>query len=100
MYNLRTPHANYWVTIRFKRYSNNRHVLELMDVDDGCPVMVATVNLPAVSLGESEVIIKNYSENEGVLEFLQENEIVGPVKREVQTGWVTCPIVDLLKRTS
>ena len=79
---------------------SNRHVLELLDVDDGCPVMVATVNLPAVSLGESEVIIKNYSENEGVLEFLQENEIVGPVKREVQTGWVTCPIVDLLKRPS
>ena len=96
MYSLKTPHSNYNVTINRKRYGNGRHVLELIDVEDGFPVMVATVNIPAASLEESEVIIKNYSENEGVLEFLQENEIVGPVKREVQTGWVTCPIVDLL----
>ena len=96
MYNLKTQYAEYNVLIKKKKYSNGRTVLELIDSMDGAPVMVATVNVPEVSLGPTEVIIKNYSENEGVLEFLQEHGIVGEVKREVGIGFVSCPIVDLL----
>jgi len=57
--------------------------------------MMATVNIPAVVLEKDEVIIKNYSENEGVLEFLIENGIVSQPLRWVASGWVTCPIVKL-----
>lgn len=93
---LKTAYAEYDVVLRWKNYNNRRRALEIIDAEDGCPVMVATVNIPEVPLAENEVIIKNYSENEGVLEFLQENGIVGPVKREVGTGFVSCPIVDVL----
>lgn len=97
MYTLKTPYSEYQVELAKGSYSNGRTAIELIDAEDGCPVMVATINVPEVELAEGEIIIKNYSENEGVLEFLQENEIVGPVKRSIGTGFVSCPVVDLLK---
>lgn len=97
MYKLKTPYSEYQVELAKGSYSNGRTAIELIDAEDGCPVMVATINVPEVELAEGEIIIKNYSENEGVLEFLQENEIVGPVKRNIGTGFVSCPVVDLLK---
>ena len=87
----------YDVQIEFLKYSNGRTAIELTDAETGEPVLTATVNIPDVDLTSREVIIKNYSENEGVLGFLMDNNIVGPVKREVSTGFVSCPIVDLLE---
>lgn len=95
-YKMKTKYSECNVDLVWKQYSNGRKKLQLNDSEDGCPVMVATVNVPEVKLSEKETIIKNYSENEGVLEFLQENGIVGPVKREIGTGFVSCPVVDVL----
>lgn len=95
-YKLKSKHANYEVEILERSYGNGRLALEIIDCEDGIPVMVATVNLPEVPLQEGEIIIKNYSENEGVLEFLQTNGLVGEVLREVETGFVKCPIVKYL----
>jgi hypothetical protein len=92
---LKTAYSEYDVILSWGKYGNGRKALEIIDSEDGFPVMVATVNIPEVPLTENEVIIKNYSENEGVLEFLQENGIVGPVKREVGTGFVSFPVVDV-----
>lgn len=97
MYTLKTPYAEYSVNISKRRYPNGRTSLQIIDAEDGCPVMTATTNVPEIELAENEIIIKNYSENEGVLEFLQENGIVGKVKREVGIGFVSVPVVDLLK---
>jgi hypothetical protein len=93
---LKTPYSEYDVILEWGTYSNKRKALELIDSEDGCPIMVATVNVPEVQLEPNEIIIKNYSENEGVLEFLQENGIVGPVKRTIGMGFVSCPVVDVL----
>ena len=95
-YKIKTKYAEYNVDLVWGQYSNGRKALELIDTEDGCPVMVATVNIPEAVLNEGEAIIKNYSENEGVLDFLQKNKIVGPVKREIGTGFVSCPVVDVL----
>lgn len=92
---LKTPYDEYDVIIQRKRYSNGRLALEIIDVEDGCPVMVATVNIPEANLKPDEVIIKNYSENEGVLEFLIENGIVSEPVRHIPSGWVTFPIVKI-----
>lgn len=97
MYTLKTQYETYNVSLKFGRYHNRRIAIEVIDLEDGCPVMMATVNLPDVSLSADEVIIKNYSENEGVLEFLIENGIVSAPVRSVSSGWVTCPVVKLLK---
>ena len=98
MYTLKTPYETYNVSLKVGKYSDGRTCLQLIDTEDGSPVMMATVNLPGVVLEKDEVIIKNYSENEGVLEFLIENGIVkSEPLRWAASGWVTCPIVKLLK---
>jgi hypothetical protein len=96
MLKLQTPYGSYQVELKWGTYKNGRKALELVDAFDGDPVCVATVNLPDVPLGEHETIIKDYSENEGVLKFLQANKIVGEVKRWVRTGFVECAVVDIL----
>lgn len=97
MYVLKTPYETYNVSLKTGKYTDGRTFLQLIDTEDGCPVMMATVNIPDAHLEKDEVIIKNYSENEGVLEFLIENGIVSKPLRTVSSGWVTCPIVKLLK---
>jgi hypothetical protein len=99
MYTLHGKYGTYNVIIAERSYGNNRLALEILDSEDGIPVMVATVNIPEVPLNEGEIIIKDYSENEGVLDFLQQNGLVGEVLREVQSGFVTCPVVKYLGLT-
>ncbi len=95
-YSLTTAHSKYEVYLSFGAYRNGRTAIELLDANDGCPVMVATVNLDDVTLSGNEIIIKDYSENEGVLDFLVQNKITSRPKRWISSGWVTCPVVDLL----
>ena len=95
-YILTTPYGSYEVYLSFGKYRNGRTAIELLDAQDHEPVMVATVNIDNALLHGDEIIIKNYSENEGVLDFLVRNGIVSQPKYWVATGWVTCPVVDLL----
>lgn len=79
-------------TCRVERASyggTDRIALPLYAVDDGSPVAVATVNLPELALAADEVIVKDYSENEGLLELLVAAEVVSPPLRELQSGYVT-----------
>ena len=96
IYDFPAKYGNYKVYLEFGVYKNGRTAIELKDAEDGMPVMVVTVNMDNAPLFGDEIIIKNYSENEGVLQFLQANGIVGPAKRWIASGWVTCPVVDLL----
>lgn len=80
--------------IKFGRYSNLRVAMWAND-DDGLPIVKLTVNAPYIELGESEVIIKNYSENEGVLEDLIEMKVVEPIK-EIIVGFETCKVCKVL----
>jgi len=95
-YKIKTKYSESNVDLSWGQYSNGRKALQIIDTEDGCPIMVATVNVPEEPLAENETIIKNYSENEGVLDFLQENKIVGQVKREIRIGFVSCQVVDVL----
>jgi len=88
-------------TVRFKKwdcklvwgkYGNGHFALELVDVLDGSPVAVATVNLPSQNLEHNEVFIKDYSENEGMLDALVQAGIVEDTGRRVTTGYVTVPV--------
>ena len=51
-------------------YGNDRLALQLLDAKDHTPVARATVNVPSAELADDEVVIKTYSENEGMLEAL------------------------------
>lgn len=80
-----------WVC-RIERASyggTDRIALPLYAVEDGSPVAVATVNLPELALEADQVVIKDYSENAGMLELLVASGVVSPPLREVQSGYVT-----------
>ena len=89
---LKTGLGTWDVYIDTGYYGNGRLAVSLLEVDTHEPVMVATVNLPDADLAEDEVAIKNWSENEGVLPFLIENEIVHPPHRKIDTGFVQADI--------
>jgi len=44
--------------------------------EDGIPYMTATICDPDMDIKDDEVIIKNYSENEGILEALEDAGII------------------------
>ena len=75
---------------------SGRVALTLEDADDGEPISTCTVNLPDEPLGEGEVFIKDYSENEGMVEFLVKEGVVERTGREVQSGYISVPVCKLL----
>src|SRR4051812_12345873 len=93
-YKFPTQHKVYDVWIELGKYANGRTAITLHD-DEG-QVACATVNLPEYDLQLGEVIIKSYSENEGMFEFLTRNNIVGATGREIQTGYVKVHVCKLL----
>ncbi len=66
--------------------------IQLNDAVDGQPYAVATVNIPELGMVEGYVAVKDYSENEGVLKFLIDNDIVEPPVTHVESGYVKLPI--------
>ena len=78
------------VKVQFNKYLNNDRVeIDLILDDDkyrGEPYCAATINVPEEHLEEDEVVIKTYSENEGVLEFLIENKIIHKPHRTVEVS--------------
>ena len=83
-----------WVQV--ERYENERVALRLVDVTDRTPVARATVNRPDVSLGSDEVLIKDYSENAGVLDALEQAGIVRRTGRTVPSGYAMLIVARLL----
>lgn len=79
-------------------YSNNRIGMWLEDVNDREDGYVSdiTVNLPDEELEPGYVFIKDYAENEGMLQWCIDNKIVEPPTEYVQSGWVTIPKCKLL----
>ena len=78
-------------------YDNGRPALILVHADDRDPVAKATVNLPEEDLGTDEVLVKDYAENEGMLQTLTEAGIVEPTGELVQvTEMISVPKCKLL----
>jgi len=87
------------VNISIGQYASGRKAIKLMDVEDGLPYAVATTDLPDLKVKcEDEVLIKDYSENEGILDFLISNNIVIFTGKTVVSGWVELYICTLNPR--
>jgi len=92
-----SPYGEFFnISLVFGQYRNGQRAIEMIDEADGAPYAVATVALVDEQLSADEVAIKNWSENEGVLESLIENEIVSAPIRYVSSGFVRVPICKLL----
>lgn len=90
-------YKDYNCLVEISSYIDNyRPAIFLRDADDGEVITTATINLPEESLNEGEVFIKNYSENEGILDWLINEGIVENTGREVESGYVKIPVVRIL----
>lgn len=70
--------------------------LTLEDPVTGELITVATINVPELNFLKGFVVIKDYSENEGMLNFLIQNNIVSKPLDWVPLGYVLAPICKLL----
>ena len=88
---------NNWDCILEKKtYPNNRIALQLIDAEDGSPVAMVTVNLPNEQLNDNEVLIKDYSENEGMYQALVDAKVISEAISYVQSGFVEIPKCKIL----
>lgn len=70
-----------------KTYSSpNNLCLEVHDSEG--PLLIATTNIAGYHCDSGNVLIKNWSENQGVYEALLAAGVIGPVIRKVSTGFV------------
>ena len=94
---LRINFSGYECFVMHRTYpQNNRHAIELIDTEDCIPVAVASVNIPEVPLEDDEILIKGWSENEGMDKVLIEARIIGPELRKELTGFVYATVHKLL----
>ncbi len=92
----KTKYINEEVIVQKQAYDDNgRIALSLVDLE-GAPMATATVNIPEVPLEDGEAFIKDYSENEGMLDFLINASIVEDTQKRVQSGFVEVAICKIL----
>lgn len=77
---------------------NGRTVILLHDINSVAMdlVAVATINIPDAEVGMNEVLIKDWSENEGMVEALQRAGVIGPVLDMVTSGYTAASKHELL----
>ncbi len=82
-----------------KTYRNERPAIILTDAEDGSGVAYASVNVPNVELDHGEVAIKNYSENEGILNVLVQADIISePIRKERISPFIEVEICKILNQ--
>lgn len=94
------PNAKYIdepCVISIGEYANGRKAISIADVD-GFPMATATSNIPEwdAQLEEDDVIMKTYSENEGIMEDLIAQGVISEPHAEGSNGFANFPICKLL----
>ncbi len=89
---------NQELEIKFLKYQNDQIAIKLYD--NGEPRLTATVcinvpDTPNYNLDDKDVVIKNYSENAGVLEALIANNIIEKPHAELPCNRVTLYVAKL-----
>ncbi len=83
-------------TVDFRNYENGRIAIWLTVKRTGEDAAVATVNIPNFPLKDDEVIIKNYSENEGILDVLIQAGVVSESFDKADSGYISADVCKLL----
>ena len=79
--------------LQWGAYAEGRLALRLVDAGTKEPLAIASLNVPAIPLDADELILKDYSENAGLLEALLNAGLVTLTSRAVRIGQITAPIV-------
>ena len=94
---MRVRFKNWNCYLNKRLYNSNGIALTLADEIDGHTVAVCTVNVPDLPLEADEVVIKDYSENEGMLYALVSAGVVSEPIGYHQQGYVEMPICKVLR---
>ena len=97
MYNPTIFFGGYACEMQLSHYTNGNKAISLVDTRDGSAVATATVNIEGVELSPNEVMVKDYSENEGMLRALRDSKVVENIVDVMQSGYVDIPVVTLSK---
>lgn len=81
----------------FSRYRDNDRIAILLKTPQGEPVATATINQPDFDLEPDQVLIKNYAENESVLDTLVNAGIIEDTGLTVPVGHAVANVCRLLK---
>jgi hypothetical protein len=100
MINNKVEFCGFTCSVEISMYPSGNISVTLNDVEDGCPVATATINTNVELPSKRHIVIKNYSENEGILEALEEAGIVRRTGGFVAAGFGQCPVVELQLETS
>lgn len=79
-----------------ERYDNDRIALKLIHAEEGDPIATATINIPEYPVPEEHVLIKDWSENCGMVESLVAAGLIEDTGIKVTTGFVSASLVKLL----
>ena len=79
-----------------QKYPGNDQIALQLITNEGHPVATATSCLVNYPFGSDQTAIKNYSENQGILEVLLSAGIIQDTGISVQSGYCLYPIVKVL----
>lgn len=82
-------------TLQKGRYIDDTIAILLFDTHNGEPIATATVAIQGPELKENQIIVKDYSENEGMLAALTNIGLVTSVEQWIPTGWVSVPVCNI-----
>jgi hypothetical protein len=80
-------------TIEFQKYQHGGVAMQLW-CSEG-PMCKATVCIPGAKIKDNEVLIKNWSENEGILDALISSGIVKDTGKVVPSGYVEANVCEI-----
>ena len=89
-------HKGKSLRVQYSKYGNGQNAILLDYASNGQSYKVASVAIDQ-PLQSDEVAIKNYSENEGILETLLESGIIATPHRFISSGFVQIPICKMKK---
>lgn len=78
--------------LRLEEYVNGGYALELYETEDDYEC-ITTCSVYLDGVKEDEIAIKDNNENEGMVNFLVENNILELPHREIQSGYVSFPVL-------
>ena len=83
--------------LEFDKYlSTDNNAIHLKEEETDEYIATASVNLSGIRLEKDEVMIKDYSENEGMLKTLVNAKIIGEPITHIQSGFVLIPVCKIL----
>lgn len=75
------------------RYMNGRQAVQL--VEDGEDYATLSMNIPEAAIGPDEFLVKDYGENEGLIEQFVAAGVIVPTGQVIELPIGRCPVYQL-----